>query len=76
MFIAPKTQSTDYYTKRMRRVLDIIIDGRGTKPLVKSLDELTERLADPVRHLGAQLAGRSPRKTATATPTPRAWPRT
>jgi len=57
MFIAPKTQSTDYYTKRMRRVLDIIIDGRGTKPLVKSLDELTERLADPVRHLGAQLAG-------------------
>lgn len=57
MFIAPKTQSTDYYTKRMRRVLDIIIDGRGTKPLVKSLDELTERLADPVRHLGAKLAG-------------------
>lgn len=57
MFIAPKTQSTDYYTKRMRRVLDIIIDGRGTKPLVKDLDELTERLADPVRHLGAQLAG-------------------
>ncbi|MCX4099156.1 hypothetical protein [Nocardia sp. alder85J] len=57
MFIAPKTQSTDYYTKRTRRVLDIVIDGRGTKPLVKSLDELTERLADPVRHLGAQLAG-------------------
>ncbi|AYF78158.1 hypothetical protein D7D52_34885 [Nocardia yunnanensis] len=57
MFIAPKTQSTDYYTKRLRRVLDIIIDGRGTKPLVKSLDELTERLADPVAHLGAQLAG-------------------
>lgn len=57
MFIAPKTTSTDYYTKRMRRVLDIVIDGRGTKPLVRSLDELTERLADPVRHLGAQLAG-------------------
>ncbi|WP_331765144.1 hypothetical protein [Nocardia sp. NBC_01388] len=57
MFIAPKTQSTDYYTKRLRRVLDIIIDGRGTKPLVKDLDELNERLADPVRHLGAQLAG-------------------
>ena len=57
MFIAPKTQSTDYYTKRMRRVLDIVIDGRGTTPLVRSLDELTDRLADPVRHLGAKLAG-------------------
>ncbi|MFJ9370553.1 hypothetical protein ACIRRA_39865 [Nocardia sp. NPDC101769] len=57
MFLAPKTASTDYYTQRLRRVLDIVIDGRGTKPLVRSLDELTDRLADPAAHVGAKLAG-------------------
>ncbi|MGW4719679.1 hypothetical protein [Nocardia sp. NPDC004260] len=57
MFISPKTTSTDYYTQRMHRVLDIVIDGRGTRPLVRSLDELIERLSDPVKHLGAKLAG-------------------
>ncbi|WP_405183706.1 hypothetical protein [Nocardia sp. NBC_01377] len=57
MFIAPKTTSTDYYEQQMKRVLDIVIDGRGTKSLVRSLDELTLRLADPVRYVGKQLAG-------------------
>lgn len=57
MFIAPKTTSTDYYEQQMKRVLDIVIDGRGTKSLVRSLDELTTRLADPVRYVGKQLAG-------------------
>ncbi|GAB2454226.1 hypothetical protein [Nocardia tengchongensis] len=57
MFLAPKTASTDYYTQRLRRVLDILIDGRGTKPLVNSLDELIDRLADPAAHVGARLAG-------------------
>ncbi|WP_280384286.1 hypothetical protein [Nocardia wallacei] len=56
MFLAPKTTSTDYYTQQMHRVLDIVIDGRGARPLVRSLDELSERLANPVKHLGATLA--------------------
>lgn len=57
MFIAPKTTSTDFYTKRMRRVLDIVIDGRGTCAQVRDLQELLDRLADPVGHLGARLGG-------------------
>lgn len=57
MFIAPKTTSTDFYRQQMHRVLDIVIDGRGTKPLVRSLDELAQRLDNPARHLGRQLAG-------------------
>ncbi|MBU3063109.1 hypothetical protein KO481_16435 [Nocardia sp. NEAU-G5] len=57
MFIAPKASSTDFYSQRMRRVLDLVIDGRGTKPLVRSLEELTDRLADPVKVLGRRLAG-------------------
>ncbi|MEU8901242.1 hypothetical protein AB0C65_35615 [Nocardia sp. NPDC048505] len=57
MFIAPKTTSTDYYTNEMRRVLDIVIDGHGTRPLIGGLDDLTARLRDPIGTLGAAIGG-------------------